>query len=877
MTNLVPINAGWALWGKHPGTHDDYSVLACSAGPFSRADFSAILSRFAPGTPSASAGGPGALPWVTISWVGVNDDLHLGIAVQTTTDQVDGVGRSITQTSYFCVPYARLAQEPISYTSLYEAVAPLQLPLDDGDPIPLTLPRLDPPVLADVVTEFGELAVATTAALVLRGPVSIIRAETSKLDERLRFIEAVAALLPYGYRTKYTAATWSDSGSRHRIRLAFAERPRDGAQPVTWREPGNVPADDPVLQGYLRQLGRLRGRIPSFAFAEPFELPAIIGHLAKDSQPQKFDQPKSAVDSLLDIDLPFAVLDMVHSGTAERASVRRLFSGSRVPELPPDGQRTVLEELIGYSDATDWPTIERWFGPIAADKPLAMLPVLARTAHGLLWTSSPSRAVRDHLALAAAHGLEDALLASIIRPPDDAASAQGGLAYAAQLLNDCVIANDGTGSHLATLEAMGGNPLVACELLAQVAGSDPGASQAIDWLAHAVPELLVPFDTVLTGSQRPIDQQAIRQLASLGRDCVRALLQAAARVNRLNLVLPAFLQWLSSRGELGSAEDRYWQILLRDLPLGDAGIRAGVDLALLTVNSWPGSLLTVAGQADWPVYASYFTSAWGALCVPGRCDAERLSATLGQYLAGQPWATDLVRARAVVELTRRLTQSGYRQELVGAVASSLSELPATARWPFVQDWLAEVERDHPGIVRDGALISLRGLRPGTPADRVVALCIRALYDGATADAAGRAVAESRSLNSETAAAVLQELRSALTAAGFAVRLTRDWLREFTAIFAYEYFDTKAGVEFRRQMRLIASGGILHDLDLLDMTARSGRTSLDLTDDERDSLERARSHIEKLLKSTRRTPPWAVLHRNMRQGNDGSVAGQDAGR
>ena len=80
---------------------------------------------------------------------------------------------------------------------------------DDGDPVPLTLPSLDPHELTHSISEFGELAVATTAALLLSGPVSIIGAGASTLEERLRFIDAVAALLPYGCRTGYSAATWS--------------------------------------------------------------------------------------------------------------------------------------------------------------------------------------------------------------------------------------------------------------------------------------------------------------------------------------------------------------------------------------------------------------------------------------------------------------------------------------------------------------------------------------------------------------------------------------------------------------------------------------------------------------------------------------------
>ena len=53
MADQVTVRAGWALWGKEPGSRTDYAVLACSTEPFSRADFGTIITRFAAGTPDA--------------------------------------------------------------------------------------------------------------------------------------------------------------------------------------------------------------------------------------------------------------------------------------------------------------------------------------------------------------------------------------------------------------------------------------------------------------------------------------------------------------------------------------------------------------------------------------------------------------------------------------------------------------------------------------------------------------------------------------------------------------------------------------------------------------------------------------------------------
>ncbi|HEX3924496.1 MAG TPA: hypothetical protein VHY31_19580, partial [Streptosporangiaceae bacterium] len=261
----VTVRAGWALWGKQPGTRQDYSVLGCSPESFSRADFAAIITRFAAGSPDATATGLAALPWVTVSWVGVDDNPHLGVSVTGDSGQLDGVGRPITQTAYFCVPYAELARTPVGYCDLYDAITAMTPSLRpvDGPMILLTARALSSDRLADAVRRADEATVHATAALVLTTPVSVVEAEGASLRDRLEFIDAVASLLPYGFRARFSGATWSDSGTKHRVRLAFAARPREDAAVVRWRRRADVPAGDRFALTYrdrLRGLSQEPGR-----------------------------------------------------------------------------------------------------------------------------------------------------------------------------------------------------------------------------------------------------------------------------------------------------------------------------------------------------------------------------------------------------------------------------------------------------------------------------------------------------------------------------------------------------------------------------------------------------------------------------------------
>ncbi|MEV7010007.1 hypothetical protein [Streptosporangium sp. NPDC051022] len=215
------MTAEWAVWGKKPEDRD-YTVQSCSGGVLTPETVTAIMDRF-------SAGTPNTLPEVTISWFGRDDLAHVGLAVQEWSDRQDRVGRRIAVTRYFCVPYARLAEHPVSYEALFHAFEGLTPPADG--PLVVDLPIIDPEELAARVTYE---AMGTAALLFTRRPVCVEGAENLPLLERLRFLDTVAALLPYGLRGSLSAATWASSTAAHRIRLSFSKYAPSGANLVVW-------------------------------------------------------------------------------------------------------------------------------------------------------------------------------------------------------------------------------------------------------------------------------------------------------------------------------------------------------------------------------------------------------------------------------------------------------------------------------------------------------------------------------------------------------------------------------------------------------------------------------------------------------------------
>ncbi|NDU75240.1 hypothetical protein GWI34_21815, partial [Actinomadura sp. DSM 109109] len=257
----VLVTPEWAVWGKDPHERD-FRLQSCSGERLGRHDFSEIISRYSPGTHTD-------LPQVAISWTRLGEEIYLGLAIQEWANEGDRLGRDIAVTRYFGVPYFQL-ERPISYLDLYEALAGRDA--TTGEPV--SVPALDPHRIAARV---GPDALGTAALLLTRSPVQLDGAEGVAMVERLGFLDAVAALLPYAMRTRFSAATWVSSTSEHNFRLAFSSHVRDGAIPVTWGSAPAVPLAEGLAHAYRD------------ALAGQADLTHVIAELAKLEKPMGFE------------------------------------------------------------------------------------------------------------------------------------------------------------------------------------------------------------------------------------------------------------------------------------------------------------------------------------------------------------------------------------------------------------------------------------------------------------------------------------------------------------------------------------------------------------------------------------------------------------
>ncbi|EIV94359.1 hypothetical protein [Frankia sp. QA3] len=239
-TGAVAVPVDWAVFGKERGQRDDYGVLRASALRIRRGTFDRLVRQYSPGSPTGPhADTPAALPWVTFSGTGISGVRYIGVAIcrwpRAPQDDVDAFGRTFVTTWFFCLPFEDFHRYFGTYGALYDAVRDVR-PDTDGAELHLPRPEPDPAVPA----EYGAFGPAERLALVrhhpqaagvaarlLDGAVTLTHPAHQRppsIEDRIRFFDAVCALLPAGIQGILPAGTWADWRTEHQLRLVYGSR-----------------------------------------------------------------------------------------------------------------------------------------------------------------------------------------------------------------------------------------------------------------------------------------------------------------------------------------------------------------------------------------------------------------------------------------------------------------------------------------------------------------------------------------------------------------------------------------------------------------------------------------------------------------------------
>lgn len=307
--------AEWAVLGKHPGRSMGYEVLDGSL-PANRAQ--RYLWSATTGTPDARDPA-GALPWRVFLSGADGEPRSVCAVVDTSWDgSKDGTGRASYTWRLLLFEWQAASRAGVTWTALDRAVSPAGSAPARFDARLAATPT-PAAELADTADRLGFEWAAGMAALLLDGRQLVITAPPGgalpALDERVRTLDAVCSLLPYGCRAWLSGATWTGK-AEHDLRLVFAASARTGQQEAplgTGRPP--APRGEAAVR-YLSELLRLRAKLGSTT--------DVVAHLLAADTALPLRDAAEAVRVLQELDLLDSVLNDIRQGRGRLGDVQRL-------------------------------------------------------------------------------------------------------------------------------------------------------------------------------------------------------------------------------------------------------------------------------------------------------------------------------------------------------------------------------------------------------------------------------------------------------------------------------------------------------------------------------------------------------------------------
>jgi hypothetical protein len=290
-----PVLADWAWISKKPGARDDYGILARSRGDI---DVSEIAWQYVAGVPGANvpADAPWGPPWVTFgAFSATGGRPVISVSLQYPWDGLDQSGRPIWPRLFFACWYEDTMRRGASYQTLCAAIEQVELSRSHTSPVPLALQPQpldggdEDDGLVAAVREFGfEPLAAIAAALLDNRQVAVTGTMNLPLGRRVELLDAIVALLPYGFRADLSASSAVDRKITHQIRLVLTDSPADSQHAISL-DAASPPRSGPGRRYFEMLLDREKHS----------GLPAVIGHLWNANLPYAFSDPGAAIETLV--------------------------------------------------------------------------------------------------------------------------------------------------------------------------------------------------------------------------------------------------------------------------------------------------------------------------------------------------------------------------------------------------------------------------------------------------------------------------------------------------------------------------------------------------------------------------------------------------
>ncbi|HLK79677.1 MAG TPA: hypothetical protein VKU77_39260 [Streptosporangiaceae bacterium] len=712
------ISTDWAWISKDPAEGIGYGVLRTSAASV---DFRPFIGRYVSGSPSSTTApdAPDAPPWVTFGPDASGPDgILMSVSVQDRWQERDHVGRPVWPQRLFVMRFADLAAARASYQTMWAAVRDVQVSGQDPAPLPITVSGQVPGMLAATIERYGLAQLGAVAAALLDDPVAVSDAATLPRDERLRVLDAIAALLPYGFRADLSVSSVVDNTVKHEIRLAFADYPRAGQQLLSLRTPA-PPLRSQLARRYLAILTEK---------ADTRGLQAVLDHLWTFRRPYSFARPGIALPKLSELDFYGGFSRALHAGRASREEVLKFFADPvQAREYWADFDPRLREEAISPYLADRDDTV---MGAVLYSWDFTGNDVAKVVNHHLdaggagfgLWCLAAARGLpADRRGPDFADTVADQLLGKMLIPVGLLAKDRSRrIATLVQLLGQCPVPGPGefryTCDELRFGDLRGWQAHLVRELLArEAAGAGAGpadrAGPWVRWLCAspfsaswerpswiaALDFMLSPAADLAAVSVRSVIRQdaawaaVLVQLAS-GFRCFNRLLETAER-DLIELAAPPAAVQPGSPGAAlrGELDRNLWALHVRPATV------AAVDVVLVLLGGTPRNLAGELTEAELDGYGDGLGPALD-LIAPQRAAVEE--AFLGHVISGEPsarldnagiwllntWATDPDRVTGLGDFiaAQKPAARPYDENLSDAYWDALARHPLLADYAATQ-------------------------------------------------------------------------------------------------------------------------------------------------------------------------------------------------
>jgi hypothetical protein len=552
----------WAWIGKLPGQRGEYTVLAADDTGPGRQHYYALARELVRSNPgSAAAGQVDALPWVYFAPVATGAGSRTAVAsMEWPVEEVrDSAGRPATLTRYYDVDPGTVTAVGAGYESQYQALT-RENP-QDGAAFAFRGSGLVVDELAAFIAAFDTDTVIRAAALLLEGPVVITPEESlAGLPARLRCLDAVLALLPYGIRDSLATGTWTPNDSPHDLRLAFSNRVMTGQHAVRRGEP--ITFRTRVAVDYAHRISRLIGG------GTRRDIAALLAKLWADRRPYSVHRPDEVLDSLADLDRVYAVYQDLLRQAATAGTVVELM---RQPEselglVEPEITERLVQEVLARGDDPDLTVLARYWS----------IPMVPAMVVGAALTTAETR-MRAIWRVAVAAGQQNPFLQALI------ADARAGQEV------DQVVAFLTTTGDLpftpALRQALLNRPAVASRILTTAYLSRGNATARWAGLLFdgqtPLPLWAEPFAAMRSGRAELTREQAMDKQFNGSRTAL-ALLAVAADAQGADVFLACVNAWSILHNQLQHRDPGLVQLFLRiDTTVGVASADSLAALDLL--------------------------------------------------------------------------------------------------------------------------------------------------------------------------------------------------------------------------------------------------------------------------------------------------------